>query len=142
MRAATMVAFAIMAAACASTSPPLARDAYRLDISDNPAARRFDVVLHSRHARALCVDRDTWPTSQGALFVENDEVYLETSTGPRPMKSPFSSVYCPGGCGERQIKPGDALTGFFAYTAFGDADEIAADAGRRLHYAVTPHDCR
>jgi len=137
-----MAAFVIMMVACASTPTPLPPDAYRLDISDNPAARRFDVVLHSRHDRALCVDRDGWPTSNGTLFVENDDVYLETSAGPHRIKSPFSSVYCPGGCGKWEIRPGEALTGFFGYAAFGDADEIAADARRRLHFSVSPSLCR
>lgn len=142
MRGVAMAVLVVTTVACASTSTSLSPDAYRLEIRDNPAARRFDVVLYSHHGRALCVGRDSWPTSTGTLFVENADVYLQISAGPRPIKSPFVSVYCPGGCGEQTIKPGEALTGFFAYSAFGDADEIAADASRRLHYALAPHACR
>jgi hypothetical protein len=132
----------IAMASCASVRAPLAPDAYQLDIRDNPAERRFDVVLQSRHDRALCVSSDSWPLSPGTLRAENTGVYLETAAGILPLQGQFVSVYCPGGCGEVRVEPGATLSGFFAYSAFGDADRIAADASRQLHYALAPQACR
>ena len=142
MRGVALAVLVVTTVACASRSTSLSPDAYRLEIRDNPAALRFDVVLRSHHDRALCVDRDSWPTSLGTLFVDNAEVYLDVSSGPMPIRSPFKSVYCPGGCGERRLVAGEVLTGFFAYSAFGDAEHIATDASRRLHFSVTPSECR
>ena len=138
MRGVAMAVLVVTTVACASTSTSLSPDAYRLEIRDNPAARRFDVVLYSRHDRALCVSSDSWPLSIGTLRAENTGVYLETPSGILPLQGQFVSVYCPGGCGEVRVEPGATLSGFFAYSAFGDADRIAADASRRLHYALAP----
>lgn len=136
------VMLVIAMASCASVPAPLAPDAYRLEILDNPAEHRFDVVLRSHHDRALCVYRDDWPTSKGTLFVENPEVYLDTASARLPLKSPFSSVYCPGGCGYMRVEPRGELSGFFAYGAFEAADRIASDTSRRLHFRVSPRACR
>lgn len=138
-----MVAMLVAAvASCASVSIPLGPDAYRLEILDNPAEHRFDVVLHSQHDHALCVYRDDWPTSKGTLFVENPEVYLDTASARLPLKTPFSSVYCPGGCGHKRVEPRGTLSGFFAYSAFDDDKRIASDTRRRLHFSVSPTLCR
>lgn len=135
-------ALALLAAACASTSAPLTPDAYSLKVTDNPAKRRFDVVLQSHHDRALCVETYDWPTSEGALFVESSVVSLSTVGGLLAVNSTMRSVYCPGGCGETRIEPGETLAGHFAYAAFGDAERIAADSSRRLDYAISPHVCQ
>jgi hypothetical protein len=138
MRIGTVVMLAIAMASCASVPAPLAPDAYRLEIVDNPAERRFDVVLRSHHDRALCMSSDNWPLSIGTLRAENTGVYLATASGILPLQGQFVSVYCPGGCGEVRVEPGATLSGFFAYRAFGDADRIAADPSRQLHYALAP----
>lgn len=132
----------LVTAACASTSMPLPSDAYRLDVTDNPAKWWFDVVLQSHHDRALCVDVHDWPSSEGKLVVESSVVSLSTMDGPIAVKSPLLSVHCPGGCDEARIEPGATLNGYFAYAAFGDPERIAADPGRRLQYTITPHVCR
>lgn len=133
---------ALVTAACASTSTLLTSDAYSLTVIDNPAKRRFDVVLQSHHDRALCVGAHDWPSSEGTLVVESHVVSLSTMDGPLAVKSPLLSVYCPGGCGRTRIEPGAALTGHFAYAAFGDAERIASDPSRRLQYTITPQVCR
>jgi hypothetical protein len=133
---------ALLAAACASTSAPLTPDAYHLEVTDNPAKQRFEVVLQSHHDRALCVEMYDWPTPEGALFVESSVVSLSTADGLLAVNSTMRSAYCPGGCGETRIEPGAALTGHFAYAAFGDAERIAADPSRRLQYTITPQVCR
>lgn len=137
-----MAAMLIIAmASCASLPAPLAPDAYRLEIRDNPSEHRFDVVLQSQHDRALCVNPDDWPNSKGMLFVENPQVYLDTSSARLPLKSSFSSVYCPGGCGYVRVEPRGKLSSFFAYSAFDDADRIASETSRRLHFFVSPTLC-
>jgi len=70
-----------------------------------PAARRFDVVLYSRHDRALCVSSDSWPLSIGTLRAENTGVYLETPSGILPLQGQFVSVYCPGGAAKYGSNP-------------------------------------
>jgi len=138
-----MAAMLVIAmASCASVSVPLAPDAFRLEIRDNPSELRFDVELQSYHDRALCVSSNNWPLSGGTLRAENTGVYLETAAGILPLQGPFVSVYCPGGCGEVRVEAGATMSGFFAYSAFGDADRIAADPSRQLHYALAPQACR
>lgn len=142
MRAAVACLLGGMAAACASTiEPPAPPDAYRLEIRDNPAAHRFDLVLQSYDDRALCLPVDDWPTGTGMLRVEGNDVHVETAAGRLPARSAFSSLYCPGGCGVIRIAPGDALEGFFAYDAFGDAGRLAGDASRRLRFSGSPYRC-
>ncbi|MGO1073688.1 hypothetical protein [Lysobacter sp. CA199] len=112
---------------------------FTLAITDNPSQRRFDLVLMSKAVVALCLSKESWPAEAG-LPAGFDGAVLNTATGPKSLL-PTGSAYCPGGCGEVRIEPGQLVRGTIAYKAFGDAAAIAADANRTLAFTAHPYIC-
>lgn len=128
-------------AACASNSIRWAQDAdFNLAIQDNPSQHRFDVVLTSKASEPLCLSKESWPDVAG-LPLGFDGATLTTASGNKEL-SPTGSAYCPGGCGEVRIEPGQQITGAIGYDAFGDAAAIAAESSRSLAFKVHPYLCR
>lgn len=113
---------------------------FDLSITDNPSQQRFDVALTSKAASALCLSKESWPSEAG-LPLGFDGAVLTTSNGPKPLL-PTGSAYCPGGCGEVRIEPGQRIQGAIGYSAFGDAAAIAAESSRSLTFQVQPYLCR
>lgn len=108
-------------------------------IADNPAHQRFDVTLTSKANAPLCLSKEAWPTAAG-LPAGFDGATLTTSTGKKELL-PTGSAYCPGGCGNVRLEPGQLLAGMVPYAAFGDAPTIAADPSRKLQFVVHPFVC-
>lgn len=113
---------------------------FSLAIVDNPGKKRFEVALTSMAGVPLCLGREAWPADEvlppgfdGASLVLAKETKALLPTG---------SAYCPGGCGQVRVRPGETLRGAVPYAAFGDAATIAALPDRRLVFEVHPFACR
>jgi hypothetical protein len=123
---------ALLAGGCASAPlTPVAADEYRLTIVDNPGHRRFDLTLEALGPRRLCIFSDDWPTGEnfdGAILRAGD--FAATSEAKL-------SWYCPGGCGDLEIRAGAPLRGTLPYSAFGDPDDIAVLDDKAL--TLEPH---
>jgi hypothetical protein len=117
-------------------------DRYRVVVVDNTKEERFDISLVSNDVRPFCLSIENWPNSSGTFTVEQSDVFLETSRGVLPVRSPLMSVYCPGGCGQHRVEPNGELHGFIMYSAFGDPLELAADTSKRLRFNIFPFYCR
>lgn len=129
--------------ACAtSIERPVLEKNYTLQVTDNAAERRFDVVLKSQEDRALCVSIEAWPSGNGLLPTASDEVALLIGQEKLPVRSELLSAYCPGGCGVHRIAPHGELRGFIAYGAFGNETQLAADPSKQLQFSVVPSYCR
>lgn len=128
-------------AACASTSSiRWAQDGdYALAVQDNPEQQRFDLTLASKASGPLCLSKEAWPDAV-ALPAGFGGPTLTTSSGKLELL-PTGSAYCPGGCGEVRIEPGQQVQGVIPYGAFGDAAAIAADSTRTLEFQVRPYQC-
>lgn len=107
---------------------------------DNPIGHRFDLTLTSNAKRALCLSQDAWP-AEGGMPLGFDGAQLDTRSGRKELSS-TGNGYCPGGCGDVRIEPGQTLRGVLPYQAFGDEASVANDAGRMLHFDVHPYLCR
>ena len=132
----------LMIASCATSIERPAPESYELRVADNVAKRQFDVTLKSHADRALCVSVEAWPSSDGSFPTATDEVVLIVGQDELPVRSELFSAYCPGGCGEHRIEPRGELSGFLAYDAFGDAEQLAASPNKRLRFQVSPAYCR
>jgi len=110
-----------------------------LDIQDNPAQQRFDITLASKSSTPLCLPKESWPDA-AALPAGFDGATLTTSSGKKDLL-PTGSAYCPGGCGEVRIEPGQKVEGAISYSAFGDSTAIAADNTRALDFQAHPYQC-
>lgn len=140
MKCAFVALVGVALAACASTPIRWANEGdFKLHIQDNPAQQRFDLTLNSTAEVALCLSRESWPGVEG-LPAGFDGAALTTTSGEKKLL-PTGSAYCPGGCGQVHIEPGQSVPGFIPYSAFGDADVIAADDSRTLDFAVRPYVC-
>lgn len=127
--------------ACASSAPTrwAPPTDFALDIADNPAQQHFDLTLTSKAAEPLCLSKEAWP-AEASLPLGFDGATLNTSTGPQELLS-TGSAYCPGGCGEVRVEPGQSVHGILPYAAFGDAAAIAADSTRSLSFEIHPYIC-
>lgn len=112
---------------------------YALNITDNPAQQRFDLVLSSKSDKPLCLSKEAWPAEAG-LPPGFDGATMTTSSGPNSLL-PTGSAYCPGGCGEVRIEPGQQIKGIIGYSAFGDVAAIAAERSRSLAFRAQPYIC-
>lgn len=135
------VALLLFLAGCAPEITRPTMNQYDLEITDNAAEHRFDIVLQSRDARPLCVSAENWPSRGGQLHMGSDLATLQTTTGVLPARDE-NFGYCPGGCGQHRVEPEGELRGFIAYEAFGDPVQLATDLGKRLQFSVTPSYCR
>lgn len=135
-----LAASALALAACAISPTRWASLAdFNLVVADNPAQQRFDLTLISKATEPLCLSREAWP-AEDAVPAGFDGATLTTSSGKQELL-PTGSAYCPGGCGEARVEPGQAVRGALPYSAFGDAAAIAADATRTLAFEVHPFVC-
>lgn len=141
MKGGALLLAAAMLAGCASSvpirwAPPTD---YALIVTDNPAQQRFDLTLTSTAAEPLCLPHEAWP-DEAALPAGFDGAMLSTNSGPRALL-PTGSAYCPGGCGEVRVRPGESIRGAVPYAAFGDPAVIAAETTRALAFEVHPFVC-
>ena len=127
--------------ACTSVRPRPTTDRYQLDVQDNPAELRFDIVLKSNDDRFLCVNVEDWPDSNGSLMVDNAELSLRVDGELRRARGKLMSMYCPGGCGELRIAPRGELRGFISYAVFDDPPRIASASSRELVFNEMPSYC-
>lgn len=127
--------------ACATSVPTrgVSPSDYELTIVDNAAQSRFDITWTSKAVATLCLSKEAWPEKDG-LRPGFDGAVLTTSTGEKALL-PTGSAYCPGGCGEVRLEPGQEVHGTLPYAAFGDSAVIADDAGRSLAFSVHPYYC-
>lgn len=115
---------------------------FALEVTDQPAQRRFDVRLVSTSQRPLCVPNEAWPDSHGRFTEAVLDIHVQIPDGRVDIAPAFTSVYCPGGCGYRTVAPGETLEAFIAYDAFADANKLASSAERVLNFAVPVQACR
>ncbi len=132
---------ALTVASCATTAAIqwAPESEFALATTDNPGQQRFDLVLSSKSDKPLCLSKEAWPAEAG-LPPGFDGATLTTSSGSKSLL-PTGSAYCPGGCGEVRIEPGQLVRGIITYQAFGDATAIAVDTNRSLTFAVHPYVC-
>lgn len=128
-------------AACASSAPIrwASPTDFSLAIVDNPAHQRFELTLVSKVTAPLCLSREAWP-DEAALPAGFDGATLTTNSGQRALL-PTGSAYCPGGCGEVRVRPGESIRGAVPYAAFGDPAVITAETDRALVFEVHPFVC-
>ena len=124
-----------------NTLPASAAEKFRLDIFDNADARRFEITLTSLDTRAMCVSAENWPNDIGGFDVSQESTYLQVDAQALVPSSSFSSMYCPGGCGEHRIAPRATLRRTINYATFGDPGTIAASPSKLLHFVAMPYYC-
>lgn len=132
----------VLLCSCAQKVTRPTADRYKLRISDNIEARRFDVSLESSDHRALCISIENWPNSSGHFTVEKGDTFVQVGVNHFHAKSKLMSAYCPGGCGEHRIEPNGSLRGSISYEVFDDPEKLAAEPQKHLNFPVTPHYCR
>jgi len=137
-----LLGLAALLASCATPFQRPPAEKFRLDIVDNADARRFEITLTSLDTRAMCVSAENWPNDIGGFVVSQESTYLQVDAQALAPSSSFSSVYCPGGCGEHRIAPNATLRRTINYATFGDAATIAASPSKVLHFVATPYYCR
>jgi len=134
-----LLALAVAGCATAAAIQWAPESAFTLTTTDNPAQQRFDLVFSSKSDKPLCLSKEAWPAEAG-LPPGFDGAVLTTSEGSKQLL-PTGSAYCPGGCGEVRVEPGQQVQGAIGYAAFGDAASIAVDTTRSLAFAVHPYVC-
>ncbi len=137
-----LLGLAALLASCATPFQRPPAEKFRLEIFDNADARRFEITLTSLETRAMCVSAENWPDDIGGFVVSQESTYLQIDAQALLPSSSFSSVYCPGGCGEHRIGPNATLRRTINYATFGDAATIAASPSKVLHFVATPYYCR
>lgn len=131
---------ALLLTACAAAPTRWAPPAdFDLAVVDNSAQRRFDLALTSKATEPLCLSREDWP-AEDAVPAGFDGATLTTSSGKQELLH-TGSAYCPGGCGGVRVESGQTVRDALPYSAFGDAEAIAADANRLLAFEVHPFVC-
>lgn len=128
-------------ASCSHNVVRPSTDSYHLIVTDNAMERRFDVFVKSDDNRPLCIAKEDWPNTSGFFTVERDGVFVESTSGVFPARSPLISAYCPGGCGLHRIEPYGELRGFIEYEAFDDSVHFASDMNKKLRFLVSPRYC-
>lgn len=114
---------------------------FSLSVTDRLAERQYDVVLTSAAAVPLCLSKEGWPGPDGTFLTGYEGAILTTTAGPIHPKNVLTA-FCPDGCGEVRLEPGQTLRGNITYAAFGSADDIAEDSARSLSFTVYPYYCR
>lgn len=113
---------------------------FSVSVTDRATEKRYDVVLDSAADGPLCLSKESWPIENGTFPMGYQGAVLTTTNGPLHPKAAMTA-YCPGGCGEVRLEPGQTLRASIAYAAFGDAEVIAADAARSLSFPVYHYCC-
>jgi len=113
---------------------------FSVSVTDRATEKRYVVVLDSAADGPLCLSKESWPIENGTFPMGYEGAVLTTTNGPLHPKAAMTA-YCPGGCGEVRLEPGQTLRASIAYAAFGDAEVIAADAARSLSFPVYPYYC-
>lgn len=129
-----------MTTACLGPLRHAAPGDFSLSLIDSPTQKRYEVVLTSSVSGPLCLSKESWPTEDGSFPMGNEGAVLTAASGAlHPIVA--MTAYCPGGCGEVRLQPGQTLRANIAYAAFGDAEVIAADPARSLSFSVHPYFC-
>ncbi|MCD9007459.1 hypothetical protein LDO31_14665 [Luteimonas sp. XNQY3] len=139
LRALALVALAITA--CASSYHRAEPGDFAVSVTDDVMRRQFAVTFVSKADRPLCISKESWPAEDGTFPLGWEGTVLSTSAGSLHPKAALTA-YCPGGCGEVRIDAGQQLKASVAYSAFGDAEAIAADPQRSLAFPAYPYYCR
>lgn len=131
-------------AACASTgaghvdgAPPR----FTLVAEPNDAQKRFDLRLVSTDIRPLCLTAEQWPSPSGKVESGGARAVLIMNAQRFPASN-ANFGYCPGGCGQLRVEPGNDLNGFVGYAEFGDERLIASTPDKTLRFNVQPYLCR
>lgn len=126
-------------------SEPLAIDVghppprYQFVIQDNPAARRFDLIIFSYDDRPICISYGGWPNEVGRVDWGSHDVKVK-SQGKTFTARDWDFGYCMGDCMTR-IPPHGTLKGFINYEEFGDPKQLAELPDKKLEYETLPHLC-
>jgi hypothetical protein len=106
---------------------------YRLVIKDNPAAGRFELTMHSRDHRMICLDRGSWPNQDGHIDWGSQWVKVQSKKRSFPARD-WNFGSCEGEECTIRVPAQGKLVGFIRYSEFGDPKEIAALPKRRVHF--------
>ena len=138
-----VVGVMVLLVACSSTATVVrpSPDSFEFSVQDNPRDLRFELALKSNDSRAICLAVEDWPSEEGALVVQRDDVAVKTSGGVLPAESELLSTYCPGGCGVKRIEPRGMLRGSISYEVFGSPQQLAQDLDKKLLFTVNPYYC-
>lgn len=110
-------------------------------VVDNPKEKRYDIALTASATAPLCLLKENWPAEDGTFPTGYEGAVLTVTTGLLQPKA-VMTAYCPGGCGEVRLEPGQTLRSRIAYAAFGDAEIVAVDPVRSISFPVHPFYCR
>lgn len=132
------IAFSCVAPVGVRTEEAPAR--YSLTTRDIGKEKRFELVLRSRDDRPICLEVRRWPNRVGHVHYGNHWVILHTSKGIyRALDENFGR--CIGPECIMHIAPRKTLTGFIAYSVFGDEKKVAMLPNRHLEVDVKPVVC-
>lgn len=139
-RLSAIVMMCMVMTACASSFQRAEPEDFSVSVIDNQSEKLYDVALTSAADRPLCLSKESWPAEDGTFPMGYQGTVLITTNGPLHPKAAMTA-YCPGGCGEVRLEPGDTLRARITYAAFGDATAIATDPARSLSFPVYPYYC-
>ena len=114
---------------------------FRLEVTDNPKLKRFDLNLVSLDDRTLCISIGDWPNEDGEVQGASQWLSIESAGKMYRAHDPSVIADCFIGDCAMRVKPHDTLRGFIPYSVFGKAEVIAALATKRLQYEVRPFVC-
>lgn len=114
---------------------------FSFSVVDNPKEKRYDIALTSSATAPLCLPKENWPAEDGTFPTGYEGAFLTMTTGLLQPNT-VMTAYCPGGCGEVRLEPGQTLRSRIAYAAFGNAEIVASDPVRSISFPVHPFYCR
>jgi hypothetical protein len=114
---------------------------FRLEVTDNPKLKRFDLKLLSLDDRTLCISIGDWPNEAGEIQGASQWVSIESAGKTYHAHDPTVIADCFIGDCAMRVKPHGTLSGFIPYSAFGKAEMIAALPIKHLQYEVKPFAC-
>jgi hypothetical protein len=112
----------------------------QLKIIDEPTERRFVLTLRSLEHKPVCLRYYQWPNSLGQVDDGPRRATLRSREGTYPARD-HNFGYSVGAGGTLRILPGSTLTGFVAYSEFGNPALVQKLTHRELHFNVIPHFC-
>lgn len=139
------MAIGLMAGGCATSIPEIeyavqGRD-FNLSHREDAVRGRFDVVLTSNSKRPMCMSPPSWPSRSGRVSGGGDRTSLRGDNGVvAAIDTDFG--YCIGPTCTIHVAPGQSVSGFIDYAAFGGRQAVEGLRNRSLDFRPNPYFCR
>ncbi|SEP10916.1 hypothetical protein SAMN02800692_3732 [Luteibacter sp. UNC138MFCol5.1] len=127
-------------AGCATYAPRSVVDVGdRVQVVDDKASKRFDLVLRNTSGKAWCIEEDSWPSSLGYLHFHETDVWVDVDGRRYPIAS-RNLGYCPGDC-DLRLPAGESLRGSIPYSEFAFPASVE-QSEKHLHLSIGAFVCR